>query len=196
MKREAEHESAGLAAAETPPGCRPVQAHDDILPRYRGTAIADLLAYHNLGASLREYARPELLIGTCMDYRISLRMPPDFAYLVRVGGANLRGLDFHLSVAVAFGGVRAICLIGHDECAMVGVAERQDAFVRGLIENGGWRRRDARNHFLAHAPHLEIGDAPGFVRSEAVRLSQRYPRMVIAPLYYTVAERLLYQVDW
>lgn len=196
MTRGARGESAGPAAAETPPGCRPVRAYDDIIPGYRGTAIADLLAYHNLGAALQEHARPELLIGTCMDYRISLRMPPDFAYLIRVGGANLRGLDFHLSVAVAFGGVRAICLIGHDECALVGVAERQDAFVRGLVENGGWCRRDARNQFLAQAPHLEIGDAAGFVRSEAVRLSRRYPRVLVAPLYYTVGKRLLYQVEW
>ena len=193
MKCEAGGESAGLGAAQTLPGCRPVQAYDDIIPGYRGTAIADLFAYHNLGAPLREHARPELLIGTCMDYRISLRMPPDFAYLIRVGGANLRGLDFHVSVAVAFGGVRAICLIGHDECAMVGVAERQDAFVRGLVENGGWCRRDARSQFLAHAPHLEIGEVAGFVRSEAVRLSWRYPRVVVAPLHYAVGERLLYR---
>ncbi len=185
-----------MAQTETAPGCRPVQTHDDILPRYGGTAIADLLAYHNLKTPLREHARPELLIGACMDHRISLRIPPDFAYLVRVGGANLRGLDFHLSVAVAFGGVRAICLIGHDECAMVGMSARRDAFVHGLVENGGWCPRDARNHFRAHAPHLDIGDAVGFVRSEAVRLSRRYPRIVFAPLYYALEDRLLYQIEW
>lgn len=76
------------------------------------------------------------------------------------------------------------------------MAEREEAFVNGLVNNGGWRRRDARNHFLTHAPHLDTGDAVGFVRSEAVRLSRRYPRVVFAPLYYAVGERLLYQIEW
>ncbi len=108
-------------------------------------------------------------------------------YIIRQGEALRAPYD---------GGVRAICLIGHDECAMVGVAARRDAFVDGLVENGGWSPRDARNHFRAHAPHLDVGDPVGFLRSEAVRLSRRYPRVVFAPLYYSVGERLLYQIKW
>ena len=35
----------------------------------------------------------------------------------------------------------------------------------------------------------------GFVRAEALRLGQRYPRVVVAPLLYSVVDRTLYQVN-
>jgi carbonic anhydrase len=129
-----------------------------------------------------------------MDSRIWLRIPPDFAYVMRVGGANFRDLEFHVSLAIALRGVRAVCLIGHDDCAMTGIKARRAAFVRGLIENAGWNRRQAESHFKLHA-RFEVGDAIGFVRAEATRLSQRYHRVVVAPLFYSVVDRALYQVD-
>lgn len=181
-------------SCEPPKGCSHVRTCDDILPEYRGTPIEDLFVYHNLGASFQRHARAELLIGTCMDSRIWLRIPPDFAYVLRVGGANLRGLEFHVSLAIALRGVSAVCLIVHDDCAMTGIKARQAAFVRGLVENAGWNRRDAESHFKLHS-RFEVGDATGFVRAEALRLSQRYPRIVVAPLFYSVVDRALYQVD-
>ena len=177
-----------------PPDCRPVQAYEDIIPAYRETPIGELLAYHNLGVEFHEHAKPELLVGMCMDYRVGLRLPPDFAYMIRVGGANLRGLEFHISLAVA-NGVTAVCVIGHDQCAMSGVADRGREFADGLVENGGWSKRDAQNHFKAHAPHSDIGDVVDFVQWETLRLSRRYPRILVAPLFFTIAERVLYQVE-
>ena len=187
-------DTAQSRARQVPPECRPVQARDDIVPAYRGTPIEELLAYHNLGAPFQQHPTAELLVGMCMDYRMLLRMPPDFAYVLRVGGANLRGLEFQISLAIAHG-VTAVCVIGHDQCAMSGVVDRGPTFVRGLVEHGGWSNRDARNHFKTHAPHFEIGDVIAFVQSEALRLSRRYPRIVVAPLFYSVAEHVLYQVD-
>ena len=181
-------------SCEPPKGCSHVRTCNDILPEYRGTPIEDLFVYHNLGASFQRHARAELLIGTCMDSRIWLRIPPDFAYVMRVGGANLRDLEFQISLAIALCGVSAVCLIGHDDCAMTGIKARQDAFVRGLVENAGWNRRHAQSHFKSHA-RFEVGDAIGFVRAEALRLSQLYPRVVVAPLFYSVVDRALYQVD-
>jgi carbonic anhydrase len=171
-----------------------VNAYEDIDPAYRETPVEELLAYHNLGAEFRSHPNPELLIGTCMDYRVTLRLPPDFAYLIRVGGANLRGLEFHISTAVVQG-VTSICVVGHDNCAMCGVVARHREFVAGLVDNGGWSKRDAENHFKANAPHSDIGNVVGFLQWEAVRLSRRYPRVLVAPLFYSVAERVLYQVD-
>ena len=179
---------------EVPPECRPVQAYDDVLPDYRGTAIEELLAYHNLGAQFQVHSKAKLLVGMCMDFRLWLRIPPGFAYILRVGGANLRGLEFHISLAVA-NGVNSVCVIGHDQCAMSGMVGRNQAFVGDLVKHGGWTERDARNHFRAHAPHSDIGDVIGFVQWQASRLSQRYPRILVAPLFYSVTERALYQVD-
>ena len=183
-----------IPRCELPQECRPVRTREDLLPEYRGTPIEDLFAYHNFGASFRRHTEAELLIGTCMDSRIWLRIPPDFALELRVGGANLRGLEFQVSLAIALRGVSSVCLIGHDDCAMTGMKTRQAEFIRGLVENGGWNRRYAQRHFKLHT-RFEIEDTMGFVRTEALRLSQHYPRIVVAPLFYSVVNRALYQVD-
>ena len=58
----------------------PVNCWDGILPAYRTTPVAGLLAYHNLGTPHRRHDRAEFLIGMCMDNRVVLRIPDNFAY--------------------------------------------------------------------------------------------------------------------
>ncbi len=172
----------------------PVEALEDILPAFRNTPVGDLLAYHNLGVPHRTYARAELLIGMCMDHRKVLRIPDNFAYILRSGGANLRRIEFKVSYAIAVGGVRAICLMGHDRCGMVGLASRREEFVAGLVDHGGWSPDEAARHFDQYAPMFEIVDPIEFVRSEAKRLRERYPRVTVAPLMYDLASGLLHHV--
>lgn len=171
----------------------PVDTIDDVPERWRDTPIERLLAFHELDAPLDPYDAPQLLIGMCMDHRKSLRIPENFAYVIRAGGANLRPSEFKVSYAIAVGGVRAIALIGHTHCGMVGLAERRDAFVEGLVEVG-WRRRAAEEHFDRFAPHFEIGDALDFVLSETTRLRGRYPKVIVAPLLYRIEDGRLYPV--
>jgi carbonic anhydrase len=171
----------------------PVRELDEIFPAWRQTPIERLLALHNLGASLEVPEKPELLIGMCMDYRKTLRIPDDYAYVLRAGGANLRPSEFKVSFAIAIGGVRAIALIGHDGCGMVNIAAREDAFVQGLVDVG-WDRESALAHFRGFAPHFEIGDEIDFVAEEADRLRRRYPRVLVAPLFYRLDDDLLYQI--
>jgi carbonic anhydrase len=130
-----------------------------------------------------------------MDHRQRLRVPLNFAYVLRTGGANFRGLEFQISFAIAVGGVRAVCLIGHDECGMAGLASQRESFVEGLMENAGWHREAAEKHFDALASRFEIGDAAEFVRSETDRLGRQYPEVLVAPLLYSVADGTLYQVE-
>ena len=172
-----------------------VHRWDNVLPAYRNTPVADLLAYHNLRKPHRSHDRAELLIGMCMDNRVALRVPDNFAYILRAGGANLRRLEFKVSYAVAVGGVRAICLIGHDQCGMVDLSARRDLFVSGLVENGGWERPEAEEHFDEFSAVFEIRDPAKFVLGEARRLRERYPRVMVAPLLYQIREGLLYQID-
>jgi carbonic anhydrase len=170
-----------------------VRQLEDIFPVWRETPIERLLALQNLGAPLETPDKPELLIGMCMDYRKTLRIPDDYAYVLRAGGANLRPSEFKVSFAIAIGGVRAIALIGHDGCGMVNLAAREDAFVQGLVD-AGWDRESALDHFRGFAPHFEIGDEIDFVVEEAGRLRRRYPRVVVAPLFYRLDDDLLYQI--
>ena len=94
---------------------------DDILPEYFETPIGKLLKYHNLNHPYDTYDRAQLLIGMCMDNRKNLRIPDNFAFIIRTGGANLRYNEFKVSYAIAVGQVGYIALIGHNNCGMANV---------------------------------------------------------------------------
>lgn len=176
------------AAAQALERLVPIQHVHDIPPAYRDTPIGRLLEYHDLGRPFDRYGRAELLIGMCMDHRKHLRIPENFAYIIRAGGANLRSSEFKVSYAIAVGGVRAIALIGHTNCGMVNLTARREQFVRGLVESAGWDRRLAEEHFDHLAPHFEIGNEIDFVLAEAARLRRRYPKVLVAPMLYRVED--------
>jgi carbonic anhydrase len=172
----------------------PVAFKEDIFPEYRDTPVGLLLEYHNLEREDETYTQAQLLIGMCMDNRKHLHIPDNFAFIIRAGGANLRYSEFKVSYAVAVGGVKSIVLIGHNQCGMVNLNARKEIFINGLIENAGWEREWAEQHFVQFAPMFEVGDEVDFVLSEAKRLRSRYPRIQVAPLLYKVEDNLLYQV--
>ena len=172
----------------------PVTVREDIFPELRASPIGLLLEYHNLNREYETYAQAQLLVGMCMDNRKHLHIPDNFSYIIRAGGANLRYSEFKVSYAIAVGGVRSIALIGHNQCGMVNLLARKDAFIQGLVETAGWDRDFAEQHFTQFAPMFEIGNEIDFVLSEAKRLRLRYPKIQVAPLMYKVEDNLLYQV--
>lgn len=171
-----------------------VASKEDIFPEYQQTPIGLLLEYHNLQRSYDAYTSAQMLIGMCMDNRKHLRIPDNFAYIIRAGGANLRHSEFKVSYAIAVGGARAIALIGHNQCGMVNLEARRELFVKGLVDNAGWQRAAAEEHFERFAPTFEIENEVDFVLSEAVRLRQLYPKIQVAPMIYLVEDGLLYLV--
>jgi len=172
-----------------------VKKLEDIKPEYQNTPISLLLAYHNLGRPLDEYREAALLIGMCMDHRKRLRLPQNFAYILRSGGANLRYSEFKVSYAIAVGGVKALALIGHNQCGMVNLNSKREQFVQGLVENAGWEKQSGEDHFRHYAPMFEIGSEIEFVKSEAQRLRLRFPKIIVAPLLYRVEDNLLYFIQ-
>ncbi len=172
----------------------PIQSPSAVPVRYRGTPIERLLLWHNRVAEPELVERAELLVGMCMDNRKKLRIPENFAFVLRSGGGNLRHSEFKVSFAIGFGGVRAIALVVHNHCGMVGLSQRRGAFVEGLVD-AGWDREDAEQHFDAFAPLFEIGNEIDFALSEATRLRKRYPKVIVAPMRYDVADNLLYLID-
>ena len=176
------------------PALVPVNNAGDILPVYRGTSVGDLLAYHNLATPHRRHTEAELLIGMCMDHRLQLRIPSSFAYVLRCAGANLGMLEFDVSFAIAVGGVRSVCLIGHDRCRMIEVASKREGFVSGLVENAGWDRQRAEEHFDEHSSRYGFGDVADFVWLEAQRVRSAYAGICVAPLVYSLDDRRLYQL--
>jgi carbonic anhydrase len=172
-----------------------IASREDIPERYRETPIGRLLEYHNLDRQGETYTAAELLIGMCMDNRKHLHIPDNFAFIIRSGGANLRYSEFKVSYAIGVGGVSAIALIGHTQCAMVNLIARKGQFVKGLVDHAGWTAEAAEEHFFHYAPMFEIGDEIEFVLSEVRRLRLRYPEILVAPMLYRVEDNLLYLIQ-
>lgn len=171
-----------------------VDTLEDILPQYRDTPVGALLEYHNLERPLDPHATAKLLVGMCMDNRTGLRIPENFAFVLRTSGANMRHNEFRISFAIAVGGIQAIALVAHTNCGMVNLNAKHERFVRGMVENAGWDEDRAEQHFLNYAAIFEIDDEVSFVVAEAARLRSQYPRLQIAPLLYRVEDHRLYQI--
>ncbi|MHC1719984.1 MAG: carbonic anhydrase [Clostridiaceae bacterium] len=172
-----------------------VLSKNDILPKYRNTPIETLLEYHNLRKEFERHDNAEMLIGMCMDNRKQLNIPNNFAYILRTGGGNLRYSEFKVSYAIAIGGVKAVALIGHNNCGMVNLMSKKDKFIGGLVKNAGWNRKQAEENFTSFAPMFEIENEIKFLQSETKRLSEKYPKILFAPLFYVLEDNLLYQVE-
>lgn len=177
------------------PSLVPVNNLNDILPEYRGTPVERLLRYHNLREPLPPSAgHAELLVGMCMDNRKALRLPNEFAYVIRAAGGNLRGSEFEVSYAVGVARVPAIALLAHTDCGMAHVTEKRETFVKGLVEFAGCKEEEAERHFAKWATEYEIGDPVEFVVAEAERIQSYYPMIMVAPLLYAVEDDRLSQI--
>lgn len=172
-----------------------INSIEDIPNEFKDTPISRLIEYHNLRREPDNYSQAEILIGMCMDNRKKMRIPENFAFIIRTGGANLRYSEFKVSYAISVGEVRYIALIGHNNCGMVNLYARKDKFISGLMENGGWTKEAAEEHFINYAPMFEIDNEIRFTLSETKRLRLRYPKVKIAPLMYLVEDNMLYFID-
>ncbi|MFA6636408.1 MAG: carbonic anhydrase [Candidatus Omnitrophota bacterium] len=169
-----------------------VNSKKDIPDEYKDTPVARLLEYHNLGRKFEQHTRASLLVGMCMDNRKHIRMPDNFAYIIRSGGANLRYSEFKVSYAIAVGGVGHIVLIAHNNCGMVNLVSKKDKFISGLVKRAGWKKKEAEDHFMNLVLLHEIGNEVDFVICETERLRRRYPKIKVAPFYYRLKENRLY----
>ena len=171
----------------------PVDHSRDILPAYRGSPVGELIGMHNLGRRHKRHARAAILIGMCMDNRKSLKLPENFAFVLRVGGANINRMLFKISFAIAVGGIRAIAIVAHNHCGMAELPGRRAEFVRGLVAVG-WTRKAAESHYREFAPVFAIPEPIAFAAASAADLRRRYPKVLVAPLLYRLEDNRLYQI--
>lgn len=176
----------------------PVRSETDVLPAYRGTPVAELLRFQNLGtdnaATQVRYARPSILIATCLEQVAALRIPEGFAISLHTAAASLKRDPFKVSWAIGVAGVSAIAIVGHDDCRLVDLRNHREQFVVQMIEAAGWERPAAEQHFDHWSDLFGIDNPVEFVAAEAARLQNRYPKILVAPLLYESATGLLQQV--
>ncbi len=172
-----------------------ISVENDIPEYLLNTPIVDLLKYHNLKKSFKEYEKAEMAIVMCMDNRKQLKIPNRFAFILRTAGARITGSEFKLSFAIGFGDIKHVALIAHTNCGMVHLTSKKDKVVQGLIQNAGWTKEQAENHFDSFAPFFEIENETDFVFSESKRLKEKYPKILFVPMIYKVEDNLLYLVE-
>jgi len=164
---------------------------NDIPLKYLNTPFGELLRFQNLNADFKNYDSAQLLVGMCMDNRKQLRIPENYAYIIRTGGANLRYSEFKVSYAIALGNIKHIALIAHDNCGMVNLISKRQQFVEGLCTNAGWTKERAEEHFMNYAPIFEIDNEVDFVVKESKRLAEKYTGVMVVPLFYSINDNML-----
>lgn len=165
---------------------------EDIPAEYLGTPVEELIRYQNFNAPHVPCQSAKMLVAMCMDNRKQLRIPENFAYIIRTGGANLRYSEFKVSYAIAIGGIDYIVLIAHDKCGMVNLPSKLEAFTKGLSRLENWDEERAKEHFYNYAPMFEIENEIDFVVQESKRLSEKYKGIKVLPLYYTLDDNKLH----
>jgi carbonic anhydrase len=139
---------------------------------------------------------PHLFAAMCMDHRKTLRIPNEFAYVLRTAGARLKGNEFELTFAIAVGGVSTVALIGHTDCGMERVLERREAFVTGLVQRAGVDQEQAEKHFDSSATKYAISGAAESVLRQAATIRRYLPNILVAPLLSHVEDDRLSQLVW
>jgi carbonic anhydrase len=177
------------------PTLKPARTEADILPVWRNTPVAELLALHNLGATARQYNHPQILVATCPEQQTALRIPGGFALSVHGAAASLKRDPFKVSWAIGIGQISAIAIVGHSGCGMVGLRERREEFVARMVAAAGWARPAAEQHFDHWGDLYAIEDPAMFAATEAARLRTRYPKIPVAALLYDAADQMLLQIE-
>jgi len=172
----------------------PIQSTEDIFPEYRCTPIGLLLEYHNLNKSHNSYPSARLLIGMCMDNRKSLKIPENFAYIMRTGGSSLKGKEFNISYTIGVGNIKYMTIIGHDRCGMSNLKAHRNDYISGMTHNAGWTKELAAEYFDQEAPNFEIGNEIEFTLKEVNCLRKLYPAIVIVPFFFFLNDKSLCQI--
>lgn len=172
-----------------------INSKEEIPDYVRNTPFEELLEFHNFNKPFKDYENAQLAIVMCMDNRKQLNIPPKFSYILRTAGARITGSEFKLSFAIGFGGIKSVALIAHTNCGMVNLTSKRQRVIEGLIQNAGWTREIAENHFDSYAPFFEIEDETDFTAKEAKRLKEKYPQVQFIPFLYKVEDNKLYIIE-
>lgn len=159
------------------------------------TPIERLFAYHNLSKPYDIYTKAELLIVTCVDSRIQINIPKNFAYIARTPAARIKELEFAISFVISFAGIQHVALIGHTDCKMVNLSSRKEEVVQGLIHNVFWNKEDAEKHFNLEVNKFEISNEIDFVISQTNLLKTKYQGINFVPMIYNIEDDKLYLIE-
>jgi carbonic anhydrase len=97
-----------------------------------------------------------------------------------------------VAYAVAVGGVKAIALIGHNDCGMVGLENKREQFVSGLVTNSLWTQKQANDYFCHHVAEHALCAETDILRELAGKYRSWFPMLPVAMFLYRIEDQLLY----
>ncbi|MCX7862635.1 MAG: hypothetical protein N2449_06540 [Bacteroidales bacterium] len=171
-----------------------VKSKENIPILLKNSPLEKLLLYHNLQQTHHTYNVAELIIATCVDHRISLKIPEKFAYIIRTGGVNLNSCEFYIAFLASVKNIKHVAIIGHNECAMVHLHEKKDIFTQNCNVLG-WNHNQAQSFFEQFEHQHEIHNEIHFTLHEAKRLRNIFPQLVIFPFLYNIHDHQLYLIN-
>lgn len=157
----------------------------DMPIQFKHTPIEDLLRAQNMyDVGYEVSSSPSLIVGMCIDHRKQLYLPKNGAYIVRSPGANMRGQESAIVLALS-AGVKYMALIVHNQCLMTNPAAQKGQAEHVLMSNHGWTKSQLENvfHYLAQC---QIGDPISFALIESERLHKLFKGLTVIPLLYDV----------
>ncbi len=172
-----------------------IKSSADIPKSHLNTPIGKLFEYHNLNCEFDNFDKAQLLIGTCMDHRIQIQTPKNFAYYIRTGGANMKFSGFNISHAITMGEVKHFALIGHNKCGMRNLKSKKDQIINGLCEISNWEKQKAENHFKESELVFEVFEEMEFTLNQVKSLRKEYPNIIIVPMMYILEDDKLYLIN-
>lgn len=166
----------------------------DIPPRWRGTPIEQFIQAQNLGYPLHPQPRPQVLIVTCMEYRYSMPVPSNYAYIIRTPGGRL--LNSELAVGYVLSrGVTNILLIAHNDCGMTHLVEHCAEITDALVDQG-WDREHTNKWVKTEIARLAVKDELEALEQEYHRLKSQFKKVHVAPLFLTLSDKRVYIPKW
>ncbi|MBZ0189567.1 MAG: hypothetical protein K8F91_25195 [Candidatus Obscuribacterales bacterium] len=167
---------------------------NDIPMRWRGTPIEHFVMAQNFGYPLHPSSKPAVLIVSCMEFRYSLPVPANYAYVIRTPGGRLIGAELAFGYVYAKG-VRDILLIAHDDCGMTHLPEMAPQLIESFVIQG-WTRQNAEKFVAAEIDRLAVKDELEALESEYHRLKGLFNNVNIAPLFLTLSDKRVYLPLW
>ena len=166
----------------------------DIPARWRGTPIQQFIQAQNFGYPLHPQPHPQVLIVSCMEFRYSMPVPANYAYVIRTPGGRLIGSELAIGY-VLFRGVTNILLIAHNDCGMTHLVEYSADIVEAFV-NQGWSRDVAERFVKAQVAELAVKDELDALEKEYHRLKSMFSKVHVAPLFLTLSDKRVYIPNW
>jgi carbonic anhydrase len=173
---------------------QPISSPGDIPLEWRKTPIEKLINSENFGHKIEEGSGPELLIAACIEFRYALPIPRMFAYVIRRASGRLVGSEFSIAYVLA-AGVRHFALIGHNDCGMTKIPEKQHDMIRALV-NQGWPDDRAEDFVHSQSARHMMKDELDGLKREYIRLRRLFKKVVIAPLFVDLLDTQLFIPNW